>query len=168
MSKTQSRRLRTGRHKAQLPQRRRRRTQADRNGSAFRAHAAERWARAVIRIIRSDSDPKTLAGWGRTLGASRGALRAWCRAAHVQPRRALDFTRVLRAVVISQGKTFDLTNLLDVVDDRTLIRLLKRGGVLELKDQKSPPSPTEFISNQIFVQEDLAISAVLRLLIDQE
>jgi hypothetical protein len=134
----------------------------------FRAHAAERWARAVVRIIRSNSDPKTLAGWGRTIGVSRGALRAWCQAAHIQPRRALDFARVLRAVVISQGQAFDLTNLLDVVDDRTVVRLLKRGGVLELEHSNSPPLPAEFISNQLFVRDDLALSAVLRLLSEQE
>jgi len=54
-------------------------------------------------------------------------------------------------------------NLLDVVDDRTLIRLLKRGAVLELKDRRSPPTAAEFISKQIFVRNDLATSAVLRL-----
>jgi hypothetical protein len=109
-----------------------------------------------------------LEGWGRTLGASRGSLRAWCRAAHIQPRCALDFARLLRAVVISQGTAFDLTNLLDVVDDRTLVRLLKRGGVLELKDRTSPPSPGEFISNQIFVRQDAALSAVRQFLKGQE
>jgi hypothetical protein len=117
-----------------------------------------------MKIIGSSSDPKTLAGWGRTIGASRSALRAWCRAAHIQPRRALDFARLLRAVVISQGKTFDLSNLLDVVDDRTTIRLLKRGGVQALKDRTHPPSPAEFVSDQMFVRDDLARSAMLRLL----
>jgi hypothetical protein len=169
MSKTQSGRLGTARHSAQPPERRRAAsTQAEGKRPGPRAHAAERWARAVVRIICSDSDPKTLAGWGRELGVSRGALRTWCRAAHIQPRRALDFARVLRAVVISQGHALDLTNLLDVVDDRTLIRLLKRGDVSELKDRKSPPSTTDFITNQRFVREDLAMSAVLRLLIDEK
>lgn len=163
MSKTQSRNLRTRRHQAQLPERRGASRTAEGKRTGFRAHAADRWARAVLGIIRSDADPRTLAGWGRTIGTSRGALRAWCRAAHIQPRHALDFARVLRAVVISQGKHLDLMNLLDVVDDRTLIRLLKRGAVLELKDRRSPPTAAEFISKQTFVRNDLATSAVLRL-----
>jgi hypothetical protein len=163
MSKTRSRNLGTRRHQAQLPARRAASRTAEGKPARFRAHAADRWAQAVLGIIPSDADPRTLAGWGRTIGTSRGALRAWCRAAHIQPRRALDFARVLRSVVISQGKHLDLMNLLDVIDDRTLIRLLKRGGVLELKDRRSPPTVAEFISKQTFVRNDLATAAVLRL-----
>src|SRR2546426_12318855 len=121
MSKTHSRSLGTQRRRGAS-------RNAEGKRAGFRAHAAERWAQAVLGIIRADADPRTLAGWGRTIGTSRGALRAWCRAAHIQPRRALDFARLLRAVVISQGKHLDLMNLLDGVDDRTLIGLLKRGG----------------------------------------
>jgi hypothetical protein len=151
-----------------MPERRGASTKVEGKRADFRAHAAERWAQAVLGVIRSDADPRTLAGWGRTIGTSPGALRAWCRAAHIQPRRALDFARVLRAVVISQGEHLDLMNQLDVVDDRTLIRLLKRGGVLELKNRTSPPAPAEFISNQIFVRNAPAISAVLRLFNDEK
>jgi hypothetical protein len=94
------------------------------------AHAAERWSRAVLAVLESPSDPRTLDAWSRIAGAATSTLRTWCIAAHCKPKASLDLARVLRAVQIANREgEWDPTNLLDVTDSRTLARLLVRAGV---------------------------------------
>src|SRR5207248_5351434 len=64
-----------------------------------RAHAAARWAHAVVATVESPEDLRTLKAWGRHIGASPGTLKNWCRIAGLSPRRSLLFARLLRAVV---------------------------------------------------------------------
>jgi hypothetical protein len=127
-------------------------------------HAAERWARAVAAALDSTIDPKTLQAWGRAIGAARGTLRVWCRAARLSAKSSLDFTRLLRAVRCSQGLSWDPNNLLDVVDERTLHRLLQMGG-LEAHPLGGPaPDCQFFIESQRLVRNPAALRAVLAAL----
>jgi hypothetical protein len=128
------------------------------------AHAAERWAGAVVKVIQSDSDPTNFSKWGRIAGASPSMVRAWCRAAHIAPKAGLDFARVLRAVVHSSYCGWDLQNLLDIVDPRTLTRLFERGQITHFLSRTEAPSVEEFISCQRFVSDQAALAAVRRLL----
>lgn len=128
------------------------------------AHAAERWAQAVLKALQSDNDPTTFCKWGRIVGASSSMLRAWCRAAHVAPKAGLDFARVLRAVVHSARRGWDLPNLLDIVDPRTMARLFERGQIADFLYCPDPPSVERFISCQRFVSDETALAAVRRLL----
>lgn len=91
-------------------------------------HAAARWARATVGILGAPTDPTTVAAWGRRIGVSTGALRAWCRAAGMRGKASLDFARMLRAVVHARERGWDPQNVLDVVDDRTLKKLLTQSG----------------------------------------
>jgi hypothetical protein len=131
-------------------------------GSELKAvsHAADRLAKAIVEATRSPTDPRTLAAWGLGVGVSRGALRVWCKAAGVSARSCLDFLRVLRVVLLSENHTWDLFSTLDVVDERSLIRLLDRGCVRELSRSEKPPSVDEFLAVQRFLDNHQVIHAV--------
>jgi hypothetical protein len=124
------------------------------------AHAAERWARAVLAALDSPGDPRTLTAWGHTAGAARGTLRTWCRAARLSAKSSLDFARLLRAVVRSQGQSWDPQNLLDVIDDRTMRRLLEQGGLLDHGAGGRPPDCQSFVNAQRLINDPAALRAV--------
>ena len=134
------------------------------NRPARMAHAAKRWATAVMAIISSPSDFRNLTEWGHAIGAARGTLRGWCRSAHVGGRESLDFARMLRAVVLAQNCSWDLQNLLDVVDDRTLSRLLDRGHIRKLKRKTNYLTPAEFVRSQRFICDETALATILEML----
>jgi hypothetical protein len=120
-------------------------------------HAAERWSTAVMRTVEADRDPRDLAGWGRHIGASVSTVRAWCYASRIKPKAALDFTRLLRAVVLGQDqRPWDLQNLLDIVDSRTLRRMLARGGIDRVMWVDRAPTIAYFLDAQRFVVDPAA------------
>ncbi len=131
---------------------------------ATHAYAAERWARAVVAVIDSPDDPRTLDAWARVAAAGRGTLRSWCRAAQVPAKASLDFARLLRAVIRSQGTVWDPQNTLDIVDTRTLKRLFERGGLLDVKPQGLAPSCESFLSRQRLVPHATVLRAVAALI----
>jgi hypothetical protein len=128
-------------------------------------HATERWAGLIIAIVRSPADPATLRDWGRISGASRGSIRAWCHAARVPPKASLDFGRLLRAIVRAAGQPWDLQELLDVVDERTVKSLLARAGLSGVQPQGHPPTLAEFLERQRLIQRSVSVQAVRELLL---
>src|SRR4051812_42962227 len=92
-------------------------------------YAANRWAKAVEIIVLSRTDPRTVASWGRLAGASRATVGVWCRAAQVSTKPSLDLGRLLRAVRLTGGAIHDLQGVMDVVDPRTVARILFRAGI---------------------------------------
>ena len=88
----------------------------------------------------------------------------WCAAARLPARACLDFVRVLRAVLLAKTQPWDLFSTLDVVDRRSLVRLLDRGGVRELSDSARPPTVDEFLRVQRFLKNPEVIEAVSRQL----
>jgi len=126
------------------------------------AHAAARWARAIVPIMGSPRDPRTIAGWGRWVAASPGALRNWCRTAGITARRSLVFARMLRAASLSEGGRHRPENLLDVVDRRTLTGLLKFAGFKD--DDDFPKDIQEFLARQALVRDPDALFEVKRAL----
>lgn len=133
-------------------------------GTIPRPHAAERWAGAVVRVLRSESDVRNIDTWGRTVGVSRGALRTWCSAAGVPAKSSLDFARLLRSILLSQGGPWDLFNTLDVIDARTVRRLMVRGGIADFKGRAQAPDARVFIATQRFVHNKTALAAIAELL----
>ena len=127
-------------------------------------HATERWARTIVAIVRSAYDPKTLDAWGHVLGASRGTIRTWCYAARLRPKASLDFGRLLRAVVYAQGEPWDLQELLDVVNARTVRVLLLRAGFPEVSPQGVPPSIDAFFERQRLIPRAVGPHLVRTLL----
>lgn len=130
-------------------------------------HAALRWARAVVGMLDCAFDPNTTEAWGAVVGASGGAIRQWCRSAGVRPKASLDFARVLRAVALSRGGAWELFNLLDVVDARTMSSLFQRGGVAHLLAATEAPQTMRYLTEQRFVSGP-ALQALAALLAESQ
>lgn len=126
------------------------------------AHAAARWARALVPLIDAPSDPRTLTGWSRVVFASPGAIRNWCRTAGISPRRALVFGRLLRAVLQGRAGRHKPENLLDVVDRRTLAGLLRLAGLQE--NVEFPRDIDSFLQRQVLVRDPDMLLEVQRAL----
>ena len=126
------------------------------------AHAASRWAQLVVRIMESPSDLRTTLRWGRWLAMSPGAVRNWCRTAGAQPRRTLVLGRLLRAVHLREQEHKRLEDLLDVVDRRTLISLMKFAGFSSIED--FPADIHDFLERQVLVREQSLLFELQRQL----
>ena len=127
------------------------------------AHAFARWADAVVRVIESPTDPKALVDWGRWVGASAGSLRNWCRTAGLSPRRSLAFARLLRAVSRAEAHGGRAEDLLNVVDRRTLRKLLSLGRP-EIEESTLPDRVNEFLERQRLITEAGAIDEIKKAL----
>lgn len=136
------------------------RTAVDGSDSA-EPHALKRWARAVLGVLDSPTDPKTLSAWARCAAASPGTLRNWCRTAHLGPRRSLVFARLLRAVVRYHTHADPPEDSLDVVDARTLNRLLDLSGT-GWASRADAPSLEEFLNRQALIDNRKAIEQIRR------
>jgi ActR/RegA family two-component response regulator len=141
---------------------RKQRDAAESVGSAeFEPHAARRIAEAVVRVQSSPRDPRTIQQWGRFIGVSAGGLRNWCRTARVLPRRVLLFARILRAVALQDVLHDAPENLLDIVDRRTLTRLLAVSGGTKTS---LPENLEEFLRRQELIHDRHLVEEVQRLL----
>lgn len=126
-------------------------------------HASERLARAITAGLRSSQDLRSVRAWARTIGASTPTLRCWCRTAHERPKRVLDCMRLLRAVMAMEDGPADLFEILDIIEPRTLMRMLQRGGVRELFSTRSP-TIAEFLSSQQFLSNPGVVRALMGIL----
>lgn len=135
---------------------------ADDGMDDYESHAAARWARVLVPILDSPKDPRTISGWSRLAFVSPGALRNWCRMAGVSPRRSLIFGRLLRAVVLGHGGRHKPENLLDVVDRRTLVGLLRLAGFNPQHDL--PQDVDAFLQRQALIRDLDALFEIRRAL----
>jgi hypothetical protein len=94
-----------------------------------RAYASRRWARAVMTIVIQERDVTSIAAWTRVAGASRSTLGTWCRAVKARTRPSLELGRILRAVLLTDGRLDEIQEVLDIVEPRTISRLLRRAGL---------------------------------------
>jgi hypothetical protein len=124
---------------------------ADGRNGAPAAHAAARWARVIVPLVDSPTDPRTISAWGRLVYASPGALRNWCRLAGISPRRSLVFARIFRAVVLGDGGKHKPENLLDVGDRRTLAGLFRLAGLNPYDD--FPRDVDAFLQHQTLIRD---------------
>ena len=121
------------------------------------AHSRKRWAELVVALIAAPRDPRTLSEWGRLVGISTGGLRNWCRTARLSARRSLLFARVLRAIARYRRAPMPVEDLLDIVDRRTLSKLLlASGGTAE----RLPQTLDEFLTRQHLVDDPAAVREV--------
>ena len=92
-------------------------------------HAADRWAKTIVRVIDSPRDLTTVHAWASSMFVSTGALKNWCRTASVSPRRSLLLARTLRAYIRHHRAGCRFEDSLDVVDKRTLAGILEMAGL---------------------------------------
>jgi hypothetical protein len=107
-------------------------------------------------------DVRTIAEWGRAVGVSAGALREWCQVARVSPRRTLLLARLLRAVAHSTNRPWRPEQRLDIVDRRTLRRLLVAGG-LPLEAERVTVG--DLLTGQTLVTDPYALIALRRVVL---
>jgi len=119
--------------------------------SCHEAHAAARVVRALLAVVQTQDDPRTLAGWSRCSFASVGTIRNWCYTAGIPPRRCLVFGRLLRVVLRSNRERCRPENLLAVVDRRTLIRLFACAGFTA---DGFPNTVEEFLQRQTLIADE--------------
>lgn len=117
-------------------------------------HAVRRWVGIVVPIIDSPKDPRTIADWASWVGASRGALRSWCRTASLQAKRSLSLARMLRVVVRYPEASPE--NLLDFADARSLENFL-RLGCSDGPPCHLPLTPDELLDRQQWITDSLAL-----------
>jgi len=121
------------------------------------AHSLRRWTVPIIRMLDAPEDPRTLSEWARTVGMSTGAIRNWCRTARISARRSLLFARVLRAVLRRPSATDAPEQLLNIVDRRTLAKVLMSSGA---EGCALPRDVDTYFARQQFVDNPFAIAEV--------
>lgn len=122
-------------------------------------YASQRWAGVIRMVVDADDDPRTMEDWARHAGVSVGTLRGWCRIARVSPKQSLDFARLLRVVQRGEGSPARAFEVLNVVDNRTMMRLLRDGG-LRIADDENWPSVAEFLERQQLVRDAHCLASV--------
>jgi hypothetical protein len=88
--------------------------------------------------------------WGRLVGVSRGAIRERCRLVGVTPKDSLAFARLLRAVIVAPLLGWQIADVLNVSDTRTLKKLVERGG-LSLTHACASPTVEAYLAGQHLV-----------------
>lgn len=118
-----------------------------------RNYAVERWAAMVDSVLGAVDDPRTLVEWGRLCGLSASSIKVRCRTAGLRPKTALDFCRLLRIVVSDEPGTRDRRTLgqLDIIDERTIRRLLRRVGISSAV--LTGATPCQFLASQVLITE---------------
>jgi len=119
-------------------------------------HAAARWAEAMVALIDSPIDVRTIEYWGRAIAVSPGALRNWCAVARLSPRRSLVLARLLRATLLSAGRPWEPRHVLDVAEPRTLRRMLRLGGL----ESTMAPTVGQLLSAQTLISDSFALDAL--------
>lgn len=109
----------------------------------------------------SPADYVTLPAWGRACrpALSASALKTRCRTAGVRPSQAKDFSRLLRTLSLAVRGGWHPTEFLDIIDSRSLRRLLARGDVGFLLEHDCLID--EFCRRQHFLVQPKVIEAVL-------
>jgi hypothetical protein len=128
------------------------------------SYACDRWATAVLKVVVASEDPTTMAKWGRLVGASVGTIATWCKAAHASPKRSLELGRVLRALRLTGGTLSDLQDVMDIVEPRTVRRLVTRCGVGAVPGEGQRLGPGDFLAVQTLISNVKARHALIRLL----
>lgn len=125
-------------------------------------HAAARLAAASVAFIGAPEDAPTLQRFGREVGHSLGCLRNWCSVAHLKSKSFCDFSRGLRSIYrLQYGAATKQTNVLEIVDRRTLKRFVATSGGSDLQ---LPATVDEFLDHQRFIPQPDFLAAVRRAL----
>jgi hypothetical protein len=123
-------------------------------------HASARWASIVAPLVKAPMDPRTLQLWSRWVAASPGTIRGWCGTAGISTKASLDLGRMLRVVATGRGDRRSLTDLLDLVDKRTLAVMLRLGAPASTVPAPLPRTIDELLARQQWVRKSAAVDAL--------
>jgi CheY-like chemotaxis protein len=129
--------------------------------------AARRWAIIVADVVKCEEDVPTIAAWSHKTPYSYGTIKTWCSNARVTAGDSLDFARLYRAVKRHEGQDWDLVNVFDVVDPRTLTHLTERAG-LDERFVTRAPALSMFLRTQRLVTSPALLAALSEILDDAE
>lgn len=131
-------------------------------GAPAQPHAVTRLAEAAVRFIGHSSDCPNLRSLGRAVGHAPGCIYNWCHTARLTASAFRDFTRALRAVYrLERSRHASDTNMLTIVDQRTLTRFRSRCGS---SGTSLPATVNDFLQHQRFITERPFVSMVRSLL----
>ena len=108
---------------------------------------ADRLAGLILSAAALTVDVKTVQDWATATHVSVGSLRGYCHTLGIQPKHALDFTRLLRVVLASRDGSWEPGRWLAVSDPRHLQALLARGGLLQ-PEGAAPPTLETYLALQ--------------------
>jgi FixJ family two-component response regulator len=130
---------------------------ARRDRAPAHAHAADRWASAVVGLLSSRVDVRTTGQWARTIKVSASTLRTWCQRAGVGTRQSLLLARLLRAIHDSRHQRWRPEQRLSVTDIRTLNKILTSGG---LPREAERVHVRDLLDRQTLVRDPAALAAL--------
>lgn len=125
-------------------------------------YATDRWLITIAVVLACDRDVRTLPAWAHEAGLSSGVIAARCRAVGVTAKASLDFTRLLRLIINSGGRPPRAFEVLDVVDTRTMQRLLSTGGMGTVASPRWP-SVADYLDHQGFIRAPQLLQSVASL-----
>jgi len=124
--------------------------------------ATARLARVIVAAIDAPSDPRSADLWAVAAISSAGALRDWCRAAHVHAHDALSLARGLRAVVAAleesarSGHVESPETFIDIVDKHYRADFMSRCGL----EATASLSVATYLEKQRFIRDSRLLALV--------
>lgn len=112
----------------------------------------------VTGVAHLTIDIRTIDEWGYAIGMSRGTIKCRCANAGVTARDSLAFARLLRAVMQHADGRWNPRDLLDILDPRTLRRLLDRAHIDPATERA--PSVDQFLQQQTLVTPQPLMAAL--------
>lgn len=88
----------------------------------------DRWVDLVGRVVVSPTDVATLNDWADGVNMSIGTLSNRCRAVGAAPKDSWTLGRLLRALVLAHGATWQPETVLTTMDPRTWMRIRRKVG----------------------------------------
>jgi hypothetical protein len=124
---------------------------------------AARIAVVLVGFLSAPTDARSIEEMCRLspVGLAPVTFRRWCQAEGIKPGEALQFARLLRALLMAREHGMPLSEWIDV-DPRTLRRLLKRAGIAAMLASGIPELP-EFIERQRLVRNPHVLKLVQRV-----
>jgi hypothetical protein len=137
------------------------------HGRRFSGHAVARWLKIVLVVAFSEADVATIEEWRVQAHVCRSMIKTYCGNVKMCASDSLDVARLLRAVIEHAGQPWDLYNVLNIVDPRTMKHLLSRAGLTDVDPEGLAPTLSVFLKTQKLVQSPTLLMALQQVLNDK-
>jgi len=110
-----------------------------------------RWAAAVALIVDAADDPGSIDGWTTLVRVGKSSIKNYCKSAGAPAGDSLGFGRLVQAVHLGSPRNWRPEDVMQVMDERTLTSLLRRGGILAHRHADRPPLVSLFRSHSFSI-----------------